>query len=449
VPTDEIRTSSAAGSYVRALFWIGIYLALVLAPLVALLIGPTPASLGFHWDLSIALGFAATTMMGVQFLLTARFKKATAPYGIDIIYYFHRYLALVALALIAGHVVLLLAANPAFVDALNPFGAPAYQAAGVVSALAAVLLVATSLWRKRMRIPYEVWRIGHDLLALAAVVLAMVHIDGADHYLALPWKRALWVGISASWVAALGYVRLVKPFLLMRRPYRVGAVSPERGDAWTLVLEPVGHEGLSFRPGQFAWLTLGRHPFGMKEHPFSIASSPSRPEKLEFTIKELGDFTRTVKDVPKGARAYVDGPYGAFTMDRHPAPGYVFLAGGIGIAPIMSMLRALADRRDRRPLFLFYAYSRWDRMTFREEIEELKSRLDLRVVYVLGEPPDGWEGETGRIDRALLDRHLPADRKSFEFFICGPVPMIEAMESALHGLGIAARRVHTELFDLV
>ena len=78
-------------------------------------------------------------------------------------------------------------------------------------------------------------------------------------------------------------------------------------------------------------------------------------------------------------------------MDLHPeAPGYFFLAGGIGIAPIISMLRALAERGDRRPLWLVLGNSRPDRATFLEEIEALRGRLDLRFTHVVEEPPEGW-----------------------------------------------------------
>jgi predicted ferric reductase len=79
--------------FCRAAFWIAVYLVLVLVPLFALLIGPRPSGSGFWWDLSLALGFAGTTMMAVMFFLTARFQRATAPFGIDLVYYFHRWIS--------------------------------------------------------------------------------------------------------------------------------------------------------------------------------------------------------------------------------------------------------------------------------------------------------------------------------------------------------------------
>lgn len=433
----------------QGLFWIGVYLGLVLAPLLALMLGEPPAGVGFWWDFAIALGFAALAMMGVQFVLTARFRRAAAPYGIDIIYFFHRYLAVIAVLLVGGHAIILIIENPYFLQAFNPFVAPGHLFAGVVSMAALLLLVGSSLWRKQIRLGYDLWRILHVVLAVFAVVVALIHVDGVGYYIASPPKRALWGVIVASWVAIALYVRLVKPWQLYRRPYRVAAIDEERGNAWTLALEPVGHGGLTFQPGQFCWLTLRSSPFAMKEHPFSLSSAPDASGRLEVTIKELGDFTRTVKTIEPGETAYVDGPYGAFTHERYDAPGYVFVGGGIGMAPLMSMLRALAGRGDRHPHLLVMANSKWERVTFREAVDELAGRLDLRVVHVLEEPPPQWSGERGYITRAMLERHLPENRQDFEYFICGPTPMITVVETALSDLGVPLGHTHSELFDLV
>jgi predicted ferric reductase len=440
---------SAAPAIATGVFWIVLYLTLVLTPVIVLLIGDAPAGGGFWWDFAIALGFAGMAMMGIQFVLTARFKRATAPYGIDIIYFFHRHVAVIATIITLAHPVILVLVNPAFLRALNPFVAPWHMVAGVLSAAALLLLLISSLWRKQLHIHYDAWRTAHGILAVSAAALALVHVHGVDYYIASAWKNALWTVIVLSWIAILVYIRVVKPLLLRRAPYRVCSVTPERGRAWSLSLEPLGHDVFGFEPGQFAWLTLRRSPFAMREHPFSISSSPTRRARLEFTIKELGDFTRTIGRIRPGELAYVDGPYGAFSIDRCRAPGYVFLAGGIGIAPVMSMLRALADRGDRRPLLLIDANKRWERVTFREEIALLPERLNLRLVHVLEEPPQDWQGETGLVRRELLERHLPPERATLDYFICGPEAMIAVVENILYEMGIPLAHLHSELFDLV
>ncbi len=97
----------------RALTWIGIYLLLVSAPFIVLLTGEMPPGRAFWWDFSMGLGFAAVAMLGVQFALTARFRRASAPFGIDIIYLFHRYLAIIAVGLALIHFFILWLLYPA------------------------------------------------------------------------------------------------------------------------------------------------------------------------------------------------------------------------------------------------------------------------------------------------------------------------------------------------
>ena len=437
-------------SYVfSGLFWIGIYLALVMAPLLVLLLGPMPAGSGFWWDFSLALGFAGTAMMGTLFVQTARFRRPSAPFGIDIVYYFHRQSALVAFAFILLHPLLLLAREPTLWSLFRPGLAPGHLWAGVASLAGLFLLLISSLWRKPLGIDYDRWRLGHAVLAVLTLGLAIAHIVGVGHYVATPWTKILWGAISLSWLLLLVTVRLIRPAMLLRRPYRVTGVSAERGDAWTLRVAPEGHDGFNFLPGQFAWISLGASPFALKEHPFSIASSAAKTGELHFTIKELGDFTRRIKEVEIGTPVYVDGPYGCFSPDRQPAGSYVFVAGGIGIAPIMSMLRTLADRGDRRPLLLFYAYNTWDRTTFREELEMLRERLDLQVVFILNDPPLDWQGEVGLLTKELLGHHVPPPLAAAEYFICGPVAMIHLAEKYLHELGVPLGQLHSELFDLV
>jgi predicted ferric reductase len=435
----------------RGALWLGLYLVLVTLPLFALLPGVRRPGGGFAWDFSMALGYAGLAMLGVQFVLTARFRRPTAPFGIDIVYYFHRYLAVAAVALVVAHYAILRFGNPAALGPADPAEAPRHMTAGRAAVLLFVALTLASLLRQRLRFEYDLWRATHAFGAALAFGLAFWHLLGSGHYLDSVWKRAVWIGYGLCWLLTIGYVRLVRPLRLLRSPWRVTEVRPERGRVWTLVLEPAERTPpLRFAPGQFAWLSLGSSPFAMREHPFSVASSAERPGRIELSIKELGDFTSTIGGVEPGAIAYVDAPYGTFGIDRQPAAeGYVFVAGGIGIAPLLSMLRTMADRGDGRPCTLFYGNRVLERVAFREELEALALRLDLRVVHVLLEPPPGWTGEAGFIDREVLDRHLPPARDRHQYYLCGPTPMTRSVEQSLAALGIPAAQVHSEIFDWV
>jgi predicted ferric reductase len=314
--------------------------------------------------------------------------------------------------------------------------------------LALIVLIVSSVWRRALRLSYEVWHVLHTGLALVLVVGALLHVFFVDEYVSSLWKQILWGLMSATFVGLLAWVRLVKPRRALARPWRLERVLAEPGDTTTLVLRPPPAVKFRFEPGQFGWFAIGRSPFSLTQHPFSFASSAERDE-VELAVKALGDFTSRAGELLPGTTVYVDGPHGVFSIDQDERPGFGLLAGGVGIAGLISMIRTMADREDVRPVLLFYANREWDGVAFRDELEQLEDRLNLTVVHVLERPPADWTGESGYVTGEVLARHLPPGYRRFQFFICGPDPMMDAVEAALIGLGVPPERVHTERFDMV
>jgi predicted ferric reductase len=434
---------------IAGIFWIVFYLIVVLAPMFVMLVAPTPPSRGFWVEFSIALGFVGLTQVAVQFVLIARYKKVTAPYGIDIILQYHRQIAMLALVLILAHPAILMILEPRLFGLLNPLGGSWASRFGLLSVVALVTLVILSLYRRRLGLDYERWRLSHLALGIVALGAAHAHVSLAGEYLNTFWKHAMWKVFGLAMLSSLVYLRLVKPARQRREPYRVAEVREERGDNVTLVLAPVGHQAMRFLPGQFAWLKLGASPYTVEEHPFSFSSSAEETDRLEFGIKALGDFTRDLEHVPVGTPAYLDGPHGAFSIDLFPAAGYVLVAGGIGVTPMLSFLRTMADRDDVRPVLLIYGDATWEGMAYREELAALAERLDLEFVPVLDDPPPGWRGESGLITAEVLERNLPQERIKREYLVCGPPVMMEAVQAALLERGVPLQSIHSERFDLV
>ncbi len=431
----------------HATVWVLVYLLFVLAPLFALLTGSFPPARDFWTEFSVAIGYSGLAMMGLQFGLTGRFRYVTNPWGEDVIYHFHRQISLVAVALVVLHPIILFMLRPGRLAMLNFFQTTWRVRFGTGSLYLLIILVAMSLWRTRLRIRYEAWHLSHIALAVAAIATGLLHMVGFGRYLVDPRKRALWIGLVIFWIGLLLYVRIVKPLFMLRRPYLVAEVRRERGDTSTLVMQPDGHSGLRFSPGQFAWLTVWGSPFKITGHPFSFSSSAATADgHVEMSIRNLGDFTSAVSEVPVGTRVYLDGPYGAFTVGE-PGHTHVLIAGGIGITPMMSMMRTFADLGDRRTVILLYGNRDWESITFREELETLKARLSLTIVHVLQDPPRGWTGERGFITAEMLARHLPLPYANHEYFICGPDVMMDAIESAVKGLGVPLSRYHSERYS--
>lgn len=433
---------------IGSVFWIALYLVAVLAPVGLMLIPPVPSGRGFWLELSVALGFVGLTQIAIQFVLIARFKRVTAPYGIDVILQYHRRIALVAVAAILLHPALLIVDFPARAELLNPIGGNWASRAAWVSVAALVAIVLSSVYRERLKLNYERWRLSHLVLGVTAIVFAQVHVSLAGLYTNVAWKQAIWIGTAVLMVGLIIYLRVIKPAMQKSYRWSVTEVQARPGETYTLVLAPVQHAGLRFLPGQFAWLKLDRSPFTLEEHPFSFASSAERPDRLELGVKALGDFSSRVGSIPPGTRAYLDGPHGAFSIDRYPAVGYVFIGGGIGMTPIMSFLRTMADRKDPRPVLLLYAEKARDSLAYATDLEELSRRVDLEIVTVLEKAPDEWDGEAGFIDAALLERHLPAERVHRLYFVCGPPAMMDAVHAALLDQGIAESQIQMERFNL-
>ena len=412
------------------------------------MVPPVPSGRTFWLEFSIALGFVGLTQIAVQFVLIARFRSVTAPYGIDVILQYHRQIALMAVMAILAHPTIIVIDNPSRLELLNPIGGNWASRAGMASIACLVAIVVTSVFRERLRLDYERWRMIHLLSGVAAIVFAQIHVSLAGLYTNTVWKHALWIVSAAAMVGLVLYLRLIKPAWQRNYRWEVSEVRALPGDTFCLSLKPVDHEGLRFLPGQFAWIKLAHSPYTLEEHPFSFSSSAERPDHLEFGIKALGDFSGRLDDIPAGTRAYLDGPHGAFSIDRYPAVGYVFISGGVGITPILSFLNTMADRRDPRPVLLIHADNRLEEIAYREEISALEKRLTLDVIYVLEDPPEGWDGESGFVTAELLERAVPEEAFMRRFFLCGPPPMTDAVFSALVEKGVDRRHVHMEVFKL-
>jgi len=434
----------------RATLWVLAAFVVVTLPFMVLLAGEPAPGTGLLWDFSKGLGFGALAIAGLQFALTARFRTVSHPFGIDIVYFFHRYLALGGVALMLAHFGILYIWFEDALGDLNPLTARWELTAGRVSLASFVLLVVTSEFRKRLRIEYGWWRMIHVVLAIVAFAAAIAHVLGVGHFTATADKRALMLGVSASWLLLIIWVRIIKPTLQVRNPWRVVENISERGAVHTLVLEPVGKPLKHWKPGQFAWLTIGHSPYGLREHPFTMSNAPESGPNVAFSIKPLGDFTGEVVKTEPGTLAWIDGPYGAFSTQMEPeTKGFVMIAGGIGITPMISNLRSLRARGDDRPVILIYANDSWDDITFREELEELECDMPLKLHHVIESPPDNWDGETGFVDIAMLERLLPEETREWSHMLCGPPVMIDSVRKALLQMGVSVRLIDSEIFDLV
>lgn len=427
-----------------------LYALLALAPVGLALVQDRP--LRNPWrELSSALVMVAFAMMLMEFVLSGRWRVLSARAGIDATMRFHQLAARVLLVLVVVHPLLYVV--PRLPDAAaaagslqGMFGSPRLRS-GVVAWGLLVALVAAAIWRERLPLRYEAWRLSHGLGAAVVAALSLHHTLQVGTYARDAWLTGYWSAMTALALASLLYIYLLAPLAQSRRPWRVVANRQVAQRMWELTLEPARGPAPAFAAGQFAWLNLGHSPFSLVEHPFSISSAPAAAPRLAFTIKESGDFTDRIGTIAPGTRAYVDGPHGAFTLEGRPSRPLVFIAGGVGFAPVMGMLRQLAAEGSRRPVRIVYGNRIEAQILYREELEALRQRLDLRIDYVLSEPPPEWQGRTGALDADVLAACLDMpDAAGWLYFLCGPPGMMDAAERALRGLGVPRERIVAERF---
>ena len=433
----------------QAILWVTIYIAMVLGPVLLMFVPPLPQGRGFWYEFAIGLGFVGLAMMGVQFALTARFRWIAGRIGLDSMLHFHRQAGIVGFVFVMAHPIILIANNQRSLAFFDPSVNLMRALALSFAMIALLLIVGLSLWRKTLRIPYEWWRLTHGILSALVIVIGLAHTLMVGRYVDTPWKQALWIVLIGAAVFLLIQMRIFKPLAASRRPWRVEDVRREVDRVWTLVLMPIDHAGLKFQAGQCVWLAVDASPFTLESHPFTVASSADAPGRVEITIKELGDWTSTIGKVSGGAMAYMEGPYGAFILPDDADVSLVMIAGGIGITPFMSMLRTMRDRGDQRRVLLLYAGASLDRLTYREELAELEQILHLTVVHVLENPPDDWQGERGFITPEMLQRQTSKiESPRTHYYVCGPEPMMDAVESALLQNGVPMDRVNSERFEI-
>ncbi len=396
------------------------------------------------------LGFA---IILVEFVLSGRFRTVSARIGIDVTMRFHQLLARTALAFALVHPFLYRSPfRPAYpwdvtrrttvnVDALA-------LASGTLGWIMLVVLVALSIGRDKIPYKYETWRMMHGIGAVLIAALILHHTLTMGRYSQDPWLAALWATLFAIAVLTLAFVYLAKPVWQMLHPWAVHSIKPIAHGIWELTLDPIGHSGLDYEAGQFAWVNVGNSSFSLRENPFSISSAPTDGKQLRFIIKELGDFTSTIGQILPGTKAYVDGPHGNLMAGEIHAPGIALIAGGVGIAPLLSILRELKGRNDRRPTVLVYGNRIKEQIVHRNELREIAAKdHGTTIVHVLSHPPDGWQGRTGMIDQPLIqDLFRLPEMRQWLFVLCGPPEMMNVVEDTLIGLGVGPNRIVSERF---
>jgi len=205
--------------------------------------------------------------------------------------------------------------------------------------------------------------------------------------------------------------------------YIINEITPLENSMKVFKLVPEDGENIEFKPGSFVkiWDVEERI-----NRPYSIASSPN-PDYLEFCIKIVGQFTEYLDTLEKGDELLVEGPFGHFTYEEQE--NCVFLAGGAGIAPIMSIVRYIENNDIKGNFVLIFSCKHEKNIYYYEELKKLKN---VKVIFTLTR--EEWKGEKGRIDKKMIEKYV-SDIEKQHWYICGPLTMCLNLRKLIGGIG--------------
>jgi predicted ferric reductase len=371
--------------------------------------------------------------------------------GIDRAAIWHRRVAITGLVLLAPHILL----------SSNPNGTALGGPLGIVAAIGMVTLALWAVlprWRSVVPAPlrrfvvaardapgvrdvrrifggYERWRVLHRTTGLfVAAGFAHGILDGTpfDHAPVLRWS---YVAVGGIGVGFYVYRELLARFFLSLHDYQVDAVREIGEGVVEIAMRPLGRP-VDFVPGQFAMVYLEAKD-GWHRHPFTISNAPSEGV-VRVTVKALGDYTSRLRElIEPGMPAVIGGPHGRFNHLRG-TDRQVWIAGGVGVAPFLSWLRALDGDLPHRVDFF---YSAAGEAPFAVEIREIADRHDSLHAHLIDTTTEG---------RLTTERVLAAadgDPRELSVFMCGPNAMLSSFETQLRHAGVPARRIHREHFD--
>lgn len=395
-----------------------------------------------------AAGIVGLGFFSGNLILSGRYRRLDRWFGgLDKLYSFHRKTGVVTLILLSGHA-LAMTLRPAlfswdtFLNSLTDFSNVGINAGRLAYAGLLAIVTWTLLFRRRLK--YELVKRVHTVLGVFLFVgglhAYLIGSDLAENYL------LRWYALGLAVVALVSYLArtLLRRWLVPRVVCDVTGVRGLGGSVTEVVMRPRGAR-VAFLPGQFIFVRFRQPGFPAEEHPFSLTASPAEGT-LRISAKGIGDFTRTLPQLQPGAVAEVHGPFGAFSFLRAANPRQVWIAGGIGITPFLSMARTLRDRASAPAVAattatLFYSAQAPTDLVFHDELVAIARQCPNFTLVP-------WvTAERGYLTADAMSQQL--DLRDREIFLCGPKPMMQALKLQLLTAGVRRGRIHLEEFRLL
>lgn len=292
-----------------------------------------------------------------------------------------------------------------------------------------------------IKIPYRIWLFTHKFLGVAFFIAGLHVLFISSDTSKEPFLKWYILGMTLIGLLAFVYKTLAGNIFIRRYKYRIVDTKIVAGNVTQIKMDPVSIP-LSYKAGQFIFVRFNQpdSPISKEWHPFTISSSP-KDDKLEISVKALGDYTSKLATLAPGTVADIEGAYGRFGYRNYSSKDQIWIAGGIGVTPFLSMMKDLPAEGHR--VDLYYAVKTaselidWDRLAQHAGARH----REVRVIPFISEQ------QSGHLDVNFITQ-TSGDIKGKDFFICGPPPMMQGLRSQLRRAGIPATSIHTEEFGM-
>jgi len=301
--------------------------------------------------------------------------------------------------------------------------------------LALVLMIVLISLTLYLRPKYNLWKLTHKFLGLAFFLAALhVFLIPSDVSIYLPLRMYI-LGLSFLGLLGFTYRKLLWGILVKKYKYRVTKVIRLAENVVEVRMVPEGPK-LEFTPGQFVFVSFSGPGVDSESHPFSICSDP-RSDELVLCAKKLGDYTSRLDSLSVGSKANLEGAFGVFSYLNSKYKNQIWIGGGIGITPFLSMAKSLVGTTEYS-VDLYYCVRNPTEAIFLEELKD--AAPSLRVIPF-------FSGTQGYLDSDVVER-MSGGLDHKDIFICTPVGMVRSLKKQLISKKVDKNLIHSEEFDL-
>lgn len=389
------------------------------------------------WNLGKWAGVIGFTCL--SFLIftgdTARFFDRY--FGLDRIIKFQRKFSLFTAFFVTLHPIFFMLSAKSVINFLIPDFSVMPFALGVMAFyILVIIMIASRLYK---RISYTIWQYLH-ILTYVLFFFGLFHAVNLGSDSNLIYIKTLYGLLFSLVFVGIIYRSQYKIRKRYSSKFQVKEIKQETADTFTLVLTP--EKKFKFKAGQFCFLRINKGKLHSR-HPFTISSSPQETD-LGFTIKKAGRFTQIASELVKGEEVIIDGPFGNF-VDRDEKKDLVFIAGGVGITPFMSLIKDHVSKNKTQNIFLLYGSKTEKDIIFKKKLDSISGNWFKKVFVLSQEEVSPVICERGRINKDIIEKYTKNISNAL-FYICGPEALKNCAEEALIGLGVKRKNIIIEDF---